>query len=113
MIKSNALKCYDVWITDMDYEKRRYKTIGTVHMNTEKNEKKISRTKHNSKLRSFGNDWRRNLRALIQTLRKRQRKWNQERDKEYGTDRGCYFYKNFYFISLDALVSFLSYILPF
>jgi len=43
-------------------------------------------------------------RALTQTPRKRQRKWNQEGDKEYGTDRGCYFYKNFYFISLDALV---------
>jgi len=34
------MKCYAVWITDMGYEKRRYKKIGglrNVHMNTEKN----------------------------------------------------------------------------
>ena len=37
------MKCYAVWITDMGYEKRRYKKIGglrNVHMNTEKNGKK-------------------------------------------------------------------------
>jgi len=40
-------------------------------------------------------------RALIQAPRKRQRKWNQERDKGNGTDIGCDFYKYFfYFISL-------------
>src|SRR6218665_1886984 len=49
----------------------------------EKNEK-ISWTQHNNKLRSAGNDWRR---ALMQTPRKRQRKWNQERDKENGTKK--------------------------
>jgi len=42
-------------------------------------------------------------RALIQTPRKRQRIWNQERDKENETDIGCYFYKYFYLISLYAL----------
>src|SRR6218665_1618800 len=45
--------------------------------------------------------------------RKRQRKWNQERDKGNGTDMGCNFFKCFYFISCYALVSsFLTYILP-
>src|SRR6218665_3064349 len=114
MIKSNAMKCYAVWITDMGYEKRRNKTIGglrNVHMNTEKNGKKsvgLNIITNQKVLAMIGEE-----RALIQTPRKRQRKWNQERDKEYGTDRGCYFYKNFYFISLDALVSFLSNIFPF
>jgi len=45
MIKTNAMKCYAVWITDMGYEKRRYKKIGglrNVHMNTEKNGKNQS-----------------------------------------------------------------------
>src|SRR6218665_2457454 len=44
-------------------------------------------------------------RALIQAPTKRQRKWNQERDKGNGTNMGCYFFKYFYFISRYALVS--------
>ena len=49
--------------------------------------------------------------ALIQTPRKRQRKWKQKEAKEMER---TYFYRYFYFISFYALVSsFLSYILPF
>src|SRR6218665_1285897 len=64
---------------------------------------KISRTEHNTNLRSAGNG---EGRALIQTPRKRQRKWNHETDKANGRDIGSYFCKYFYFILLYyALVS--------
>ena len=65
----------DVWITDMGYEKRRYKKTGDLRNADMEKNGKISLTEHNHKLRSAGNDWR----------RKRQRKWNQEIDKGNGT----------------------------
>src|SRR6218665_1065831 len=62
MIKTNAMECRAVWITDMGYERRRYKkTGGLINMNMEENEKKLVglNNEHNNKLRSAGNDWRR------------------------------------------------------
>ena len=38
MRKTNAMECHDVWITDMGYEKRRYKKTGCLsNVNMEKN----------------------------------------------------------------------------
>src|SRR6218665_108306 len=90
MIKTNAMKCYAVWITDMGYEKRRYKKIGglrNVHMNSiRRRMEKINRTKHNNKLRSAGNDWVRRSpdtdtkkETKEMEPRRRQRIWNGQR----------------------------------
>ena len=40
IIKTNAMECHAIWITDMGYEKRRYKkTRGLRNVNMEKNGK--------------------------------------------------------------------------
>src|SRR6218665_1377612 len=65
---------------------------------------KIRLIEHNNKLRSAGNDWRRKSPG-IQTPRKRQGKWNQERDKEMERTWAVVSTSIFYFISLYALVS--------
>src|SRR6218665_685939 len=60
MLKTNAIGCHAVWITDMGYKKRIYKKTGGLrNVNMQKNGKKVSCTEHNNKLRSAGNDWRR------------------------------------------------------
>jgi len=51
---------------------------------------KISWTEH-YKLNSAGNDWRRKSPdTVMHTPRKRQRIWNEERDKGNGTDMDYY-----------------------
>ena len=43
-IKTNAMVCCAVWITDMGYEKRRYKKTGGLrNVNMEKNRKELVR----------------------------------------------------------------------
>src|SRR6218665_194216 len=94
MIKTIAIERHAGWIADMGYEKRRYKKTGCLrNVNMEKNGK-ISWTEHNSKLRSDGNDWRRKSPGTgtkkerkEMEPRKRERKWNQGREKENGTKK--------------------------
>ena len=70
--------CRAVWITDMGYEKRKYKKTGGLrNVNMDKNEKN-SWTEQSNKLRSAGNDWR----------RKNPNTYNKS-DKVNGTNMGC------------------------
>jgi len=108
------MECHAVWISEMGYEKRIIKTgsLRKCEYGEDCMEKSVG-------LNTITNTGVLEIiveeRALIQTPRKRQRKWNQERDKENGTDRHrLLLYKYLYFISLYALVtSIFSYILSF
>jgi len=58
MIKTNATGRHAGWITDMGYEKRRYKKTGGLRNANMKKNGKISLNEDKYKLSSGGNDWR-------------------------------------------------------